>query len=139
MTTAHEVLSEIGAYNTHKGSPEPARTALVVIDMQRFFDDIAAPIVPTVNQLIEVARAGGRPVLFTRHGHHNLATDGGVLADWWADDLAMVGTPPWELTDALDVRDDDPVLDKTRYSALTAPGSRPGCAVPGCATWCCAV
>ena len=30
----------------------------------------------------------------------------------------MVGTPPWELLDALDVRDGDPVLDKTRYSAF---------------------
>lgn len=114
----HRRVAEIERRQARPVDPDRGSTALLVIDMQEFFDDIALAIVPMVNELIASARAAGVPVIFTRHGHRDLARDGGVLAGWWHDDLAMVDTPPWQLIGTLDVRAADPIVDKTRYSAF---------------------
>lgn len=111
----HEALAP---YAIHEGTPAPGSTALLVIDMQEFFSDIARPIVANVGELVAAARLADAPVVFTRHGHHDLAVDGGVLADWWDHDLAMVGTPEWQVLTELAPGDDDVIIDKQRYSAF---------------------
>jgi nicotinamidase-related amidase len=118
MGTAQAQLADLSELGLHAAQPDRARAAVVVVDMQRFFDHIATPLLPAVNHLTASARRGDRPVVFTRHGHHDLAVDGGVLAEWWQDDLAIVDSPPWHLLDDLHVEAPDAIIDKTRYSAF---------------------
>ena len=117
-----DVLSEISQYNTHRAQLDRQRAALLVIDMQEFFNDIGQAIVPSVASLIQAARQGGVPVIFTRHGHHDLAVDGGVLAPWWDFDLSMYGTPQWQIMSGLQPDAGDFIVDKTRYSAFFGTG-----------------
>jgi nicotinamidase-related amidase len=91
---------------------------MLVIDMQEHFGAVSAAVAPNVGELVAAARLARVPVIFTRHGHHDLAIDGGRLASWWDGDLAMVGTPPWQLLRSLTPQDDDVVIDKQRYSAF---------------------
>jgi isochorismate hydrolase len=104
-------------YNIRKAKPDPARCALLVIDMQRFFRPIPDPIIDNVTAIIAHARSSGMPVVYTRHGHEDLSKDGGLLAEWWGD-LAIRGSYEWELLDNLDVADDDIIVDKNRYDAF---------------------
>jgi nicotinamidase-related amidase len=108
----------LAPYLRHDAVPAVGTTALLVIDMQEHFGDISESVAPNVAELVAAARLAGMPVVFTRHGHHDLATDGGRLAQWWDGDLAMVGTPAWQLLRALTPQDDDVVIDKERYSAF---------------------
>lgn len=113
-----DIRSALAPYATHKGVPAAGTTALLVIDMQEFFGEMSAAVAPNVGELIAAARLVRMPIFFTRHGHHDLAADGGVLAQWWDDDLAMVGTPEWQLLGSLTPQDGDVVIDKERYSAF---------------------
>jgi nicotinamidase-related amidase len=99
-----DFLEQVRPYN-HDRRPSAGSSALLVIDMQEFFSDIALAIVPGIGRLVAAARAAGRPVIFTRHGHRNLRADGGALAAWWGDNLAMVGTPAWQIVAGLAPRD----------------------------------
>ena len=63
-----DVLSEISQYNTHRAQLDRQRAALLVIDMQEFFNDIGQAIVPSVSSLIQAARQGGVPVQFSQRG-----------------------------------------------------------------------
>jgi nicotinamidase-related amidase len=110
-------MSAVAPYD-REGVPDPARAALLVIDMQEHFADIATAIVPGVSSLVAAARNTGMPVFYTRHGHQDLSVDGGVLAAWWGGDLSMVGDAGWQLLSAITPRPGDPIIDKTRYSAF---------------------
>jgi nicotinamidase-related amidase len=113
-----DVRDAISHYAKHEGVPAEGSSALLVIDMQEFFDDIGAEVAPNVSELLAAARLAGAKVVYTRHGHHDLAADGGRLAEWWAGDLPLVGTPEWQIMGALSPQDDDIVIDKERYSAF---------------------
>jgi nicotinamidase-related amidase len=110
-------MSAVAPYN-HEGVPDPARAALLVIDMQEHFADIATAIVPAVSSLVTAARNADMPVFHTRHGHQDLSEDGGVLAAWWGGDLSMVGDAGWQFLSGITPRPGDPIIDKTRYSAF---------------------
>jgi nicotinamidase-related amidase len=112
-----DYLDEVTRYNIRKAKPGPARCALLVIDMQRFFRPIPDPIIDNVNAIIAHARSSGMAVVYTRHGHLDLSKDGGMLAQWWGE-LAVKGSADWELLDNLDVADDDIIVDKNRYDAF---------------------
>ncbi|MCL5036392.1 MAG: isochorismatase family protein [Chloroflexi bacterium] len=112
-----DFLEEIKEYNTRKSVPDADRTALLVIDMQRYFRAVASRVLDNVNSLIDACRANSIPVIFTRHGHKDTAADGGMLAEWWGD-LPSYGSPEWNLLDGLHVKDGDAVIDKDRYSAF---------------------
>ncbi|MEI8082144.1 MAG: isochorismatase family protein [Actinomycetes bacterium] len=118
---AMDYLEQVRPYN-HDRRPSPASAALLVIDMQEFFSDIAQAIVPAIGRLVAAARTAGCPVIFTRHGHRDLLVDGGALAAWWGEDLAMVGTPAWQIISGLAPRPGDPVIDKHHYSAFFGTG-----------------
>jgi len=110
-------LTQIKDYNIRQASPTPEKAALLVIDMQRYFNSVAQPIVDNVISLIECFRANKGKILFTRHGHRDPKTDGGMLGRWWGD-LIRHGSAEWELIDGLHFQTSDTIIDKNRYSAF---------------------
>ncbi len=58
-------LSQIARYNVRKANPMSNKTALLVIDMQKYFGSIAKPILEKVISLIAVCRKRGIKVLYT--------------------------------------------------------------------------
>lgn len=100
----------------------PARSALLVLDMQEFFLNEAshafipsAPaIVPAVKRLIEAYAGQGRPVIFTRHV--NTAADAEMMAKWWRD-VIYKDNPLSRITDELDTSS-AVILNKTQYDAF---------------------
>lgn len=115
----------------------PQRTALIVIDMQTVFVEKGQPatvpysiaIVPRINRLAASLRAAGGSVFFTRH---TIVDEGsGALPAWQRDAapwsalgaLFRVGAREHEVDVSMDRRPEDPVLDKTRYSAFARHSS----------------
>ena len=111
---------------THSKRPsgDPARCALLVLDLQGFF---CAPdshahlpavrhVVPVVRALTHALADAGSPVLYTRHAL-SAPDDAGRMGDWWGD-IVRDGTPEATLWPDLAVPDDAQVLRKTRYDAF---------------------
>lgn len=107
----------------------PGKTALLVIDMQRFFlrEDSHAflpagrCVLPNVVRLIKAWRADGAPVILTRHAVAD-GEDPGAMARWWRDTVRE-GTKAAELDPAVaEAAAGAPVLRKTRYSAFHGTG-----------------
>lgn len=105
---------------------EPARTAVLVIDMQRDFLDPGAPIatpggldlVSRVNRLTARARALGMPVIFTQEMHRADKSDFGIELEF-EPPHCLEGTPGMDLAKELDVEADDyRILNKRRYDAF---------------------
>jgi ureidoacrylate peracid hydrolase len=118
---------------------DPRRTALVVIDLQHAFMNDAIPfaavpaardIVPTVNRLAAAVRAAGGGVFWIKMTH-----DERCLADWSVayelttpelreQRIAALseGTLGHELWPELEVRPEDEIVKKYRYSAFL-PGT----------------
>jgi ureidoacrylate peracid hydrolase len=114
---------------------DPMRTALVVIDLQRAFMDDAvghavAPaareIVPAVNRLAAAVRAAGGGVFWVKNTH-----DERCLSEWSVAHAMATpemrdkriaamseGTPGHELWPTLEVRPEDEIIKKYRYSAF---------------------
>ncbi len=114
---------------------DPARTALVVIDLQRaFMDDTvghavapaARDIVPAVNRLAAAVRATGGGVFWVKNTH-----DEHCLSEWSVAHAMATpemrdkriaamseGTPGHELWPGLDVKAEDEIVNKYRYSAF---------------------
>jgi nicotinamidase-related amidase len=118
---------------------DPARTALVVVDLQNaFMDDAighavcpaAREIVPNVNRLAAcVRRAGGGVFWIKNTFDENSAREWSVMQDMATPEgrrrraAAMsAGTPGHELWPALQVRPEDEIIRKYRYSAFL-PGT----------------
>jgi len=118
---------------------DPARTALVVVDLQRGFMDetvghavvpSARDIVPAVNRLAAAVRQTGGGVFWIKNTH-----DAACLTEWSvAQDMATPemrakraaamseGTPGHELWPTLDVQPEDEIVLKYRFSAFL-PGA----------------
>lgn len=100
----------------------PGATALLVVDMQRYFVDSeshayvpgAERIVPPILSLAQKFSLAGLPVVFTRHV--NTEADAGALALWW-DDLISKDDPMSEIVPSLDVSLGE-LLTKTQYDAF---------------------
>ena len=100
---------------------DPARTALIVVDMQRDFvaADGALPVpgaletVPKIARLLAWARRRGVTVVYTQDTHE--AGD----PEWeiWGRH-AERGTPGWQIVDELSPHEGDTVLEKVRYDAF---------------------
>ncbi|MGH2946496.1 MAG: cysteine hydrolase family protein [Solirubrobacteraceae bacterium] len=102
-------------------SVDPARAALLVIDMQNDFvkeggalvvPDAAATI-PRIAGLLERARAAGMRVAFSQDSHD----EGDPEWRIWGEHVRR-GTWGWEIVDELAPRDDEPVIQKIRYDAF---------------------
>ena len=104
-------------YITGKRIPDFDKSALLVIDMQKYFSAISSLILPNINNLIRGFREKGRPVIFTRHGHRNPEEDAGMLYEWWGGNI-IEGTEEYAFMDTLLTHENDIVIKKMRYSAF---------------------
>lgn len=111
---------------------EPARTALIVVDMVPFFAE-ANPyvrgIVPNIGRIADALRAAGGLVAWVVPAHQ--APLGGVTDEFYGPTVSKMyaatgGEGPLRsrLWHALDVRPEDLVVEKTAYSAFF-PGRSP--------------
>lgn len=112
-----DYLKEISNYNIREAKPRPSKCALLVIDMQRYFQSVASPIIGKVISIIEACRSRDMRIIFTRHGHEDLSEDGGMLAEWWGDSIQYNSTD-WKLMQSLQPEFSDAVIDKKRYNAF---------------------
>ncbi|KAJ8467884.1 hypothetical protein OPV22_030436 [Ensete ventricosum] len=108
-------------YEIRRRDPNPTAAALLVIDMQRHFASIAAPILPALRSTVALCRGAGIPVLFTRHRHRSPA-DYAMLGEWWSGDLILDGTPAAELLPDIGRYTGDRVVEKSTYSAFAGTG-----------------
>ncbi len=97
--------------------PRAERAALLVIDMQEEFREVAGSIISPLRSVIDACRVGSVPVIFTQHGHIDPAHDGGMLGQWWGQ-LISKGTPQWQLMPEVLPLPEELVVPKTRYSAF---------------------
>jgi nicotinamidase-related amidase len=120
-----EWLAHIAPFNTHRMQLERDKSALLVVDMQRFFLDPLSPtftcgglaVIPQVQRLIGAFRAAGRPVIFTRHVHHPGRLDAGIMGWWWGG-MCFEGTPDSEIHPDLAPLPQEKQILKHRYSAF---------------------
>ena len=121
-------------------APEPGRTALVVVDMQRGFLDpgeaMAVPpareIVPVIQHLLNVFRAKRLPVVFTEfvysesapvligrlHPEHQPAAPGAPRGFGLPSSSCLEGTPSAEIVPDLAPRAGEVVVKKRGYDAF---------------------
>lgn len=118
-------LERIRPYNRHEMRMKAGASALLVVDMQRFFLDPASPtftcggvaILPVVKGLIGAFRRAERPVIFTRHVHHPGDLDSGIMG-WWWEAKCVEGSPESEIHPDLVPTPAEKVVLKHRYSAF---------------------
>jgi nicotinamidase-related amidase len=118
-------LDRIAPFNTHAMQLNPARSALLVIDMQRFFLDPASPsftcgglaILPNLKKLIQAYRSRKLPVIYTRHVHHPSLLDAGIMG-WWWQGMCKEGSPESEVYDDIAPRRGEKEVLKHRYSSF---------------------
>jgi nicotinamidase-related amidase len=116
---------------------DPARTALVVIDMQNVFMELdevfgnqnALDIVPKVNQAVRTLRDAGAMVIWTRQ---TVSGDPKLAMPPWQYDMSIptvrravetmtAGTKSHATHPAMDVQPGDIEIDKYRYGAFMCP------------------
>ena len=119
---------------------DPAKTALIVVDMQNAFMmpgvghavcDVAREIVPNINRLAGVVRATGGTIVwiktrFTEASRNEWSNAYDILLpDRRAHRIAALspGGKGYELWDGLDVRGEDLHVDKERFSAFLPESS----------------
>jgi nicotinamidase-related amidase len=120
-----EWLKKIAPFNTHEMRLNRDRSALLVIDMQRFFLDPASPtftcgglaILANVKKTIQAFRQADRPVIFTRHVHHPDRLDAGIMGWWWGG-MCLEGSPESEVHPDLAPQPNEKTIFKHRYSAF---------------------
>jgi ureidoacrylate peracid hydrolase len=120
--------------------PEPGRTALLVVDMQRGFVDPgeamevppARACVPVIRALIDVFRDRRLPVVFTTfvyspaipllvgelHPEHKPASRGAPRGFGMPSSSCLEGSPSAAVVEALAPRPDEPVIAKRWYDAF---------------------
>ncbi|KAH0451678.1 hypothetical protein IEQ34_018977 [Dendrobium chrysotoxum] len=108
-------------YEIRQRNPNPKSAALLVIDMQNYFSTMAEPILPALRFTVDICRAAGVPIFYTRHRHRS-PEDYGMLGEWWAGDLIFDGTPGAELLPDIGRREGDRVVEKNTYSAFAGTG-----------------
>lgn len=100
---------------------DPAKTALVVVDMQNDFVKDGGTLVvpdaegtiPVIQKLLALAREAGMKVVFTQDTHG----DGDPEWDIWPEH-AREDTWGWEIVDELSPHEGEVVIRKVRYDAF---------------------
>jgi nicotinamidase-related amidase len=120
-------MRQIAPYRWRQVEPlEPARSALLVVDMTRPFVDPGRPlasanaavILPRVRQLLGAFRATARPVIWLIQGHHSVEADRRPLLDSWWPTPILEGTQDVEVAEGLSVDQGEKVIIKRRYSGF---------------------
>lgn len=118
-------LQKISPFNQHQMRVNKAKSALLVIDMQKYFLDPASPtftcgglgILPTLKKLISAFRSAGRPVIYTQHVHHPSKCDAGIM-EWWWQGMCIEGSPESQIHGDIAPLPHEKVITKHRYSAF---------------------
>ena len=118
-------LRKIEPFNQHRMQLNKEKSALLVIDMQKFFLDPASPtftcgglaILPTLKQLIQTFREANRPVIYACHVHHPDRIDAGIM-DWWWEGMLVEGSAESKVHDDIAPLPNEKVIFKHRYSAF---------------------
>lgn len=122
-TVSKEMLSKYsGARKRHNTAIAPENTALLIIDMQRYFLDSdshanipSAPfIIPNIRKLAESFLNRDLPVICTRH--INSPENANLMGKWWRS-LLMEDDPKSALIPELDIPS-AVLLNKTQYDAF---------------------
>jgi ureidoacrylate peracid hydrolase len=122
---AQEWLKKIAPFNTHRMELSFSKSALLVIDMQKFFLNPDSPtftqggvaIIDNIRLLIDEYRKAGRPVIYTCHVHDPEGIDAGIMK-WWWEGMCVEGTPESFVIDELKPNPGEKVIYKHRYSAF---------------------
>ena len=118
-------LRSIAAFNEHEMRLDAGKSALLVVDMQRFFLDPESPtftcgglaILPRVRSMIDAFRLRGRPVIYTKHVHNPDNMDSGIMRWWWKG-MCLEGSPESEIHPDVAPLPGEKVVSKHRYSAF---------------------
>ncbi|MDQ3912607.1 MAG: cysteine hydrolase [Actinomycetota bacterium] len=100
---------------------EPAKSALIVVDMQNDFvkegGSLVVPdaeaTIPAIRNLLDLARQSGIKVVFTQDTH----TEGDPEWEVWPEHVRE-GSWGWQIVDELAPREDELVIRKFRYDAF---------------------
>ncbi|XP_051114798.1 nicotinamidase 2-like [Andrographis paniculata] len=114
-------MSAYKKFEVRRRLPARKSAALLVIDVQNYFQSIARPILPELNATIDLCRRASVPVFLTRHCHKPPGDDS-MLYEWWNGDLIFDGTPESQLISDLHLTDADPIVLKDTYSAFRGTG-----------------
>lgn len=118
-------LERIKPFNTHTMELNKNKSALLVIDMQKFFLNPESPtftcggiaILSNVKRLISAFRNSGRPVIFTKHIHNPNKSDVGIM-EWWWEGMCLEGSPESEIINDIAPLENEKIILKHRYSAF---------------------
>jgi nicotinamidase-related amidase len=113
---------EVPEYEVHEEvRVDPAKTALIVVDMQNDFvkegGTLVVPdaeaTVPTIRGLLDSARESGINVVFTQDTHN----EGDPEWEIWPEHVRE-GSWGWEIVEELKPLEDEVVIRKVRYDAF---------------------
>jgi ureidoacrylate peracid hydrolase len=118
-------LRSIAPFNEHRMQLNKDKSALLVIDMQKFFLDPSSPsftcgglaVLPTTKQLTHAFREAGRPIIYTCHVHHPDGIDAGIMG-WWWEGMCLEGSPESAVHDDIAPLSHEKIVYKHRYSAF---------------------
>jgi len=118
-------LSKVAPFNQHNIQLNCEKSALLVVDMQKFFLNPESPsftcggpaILPNIKMLINLFRDAGRPVIYTKHVHHPEGIDAGIMK-WWWEGMCIEGSPESEIHGDIEPESGEKVILKHRYSAF---------------------
>ena len=119
---ARAMKDELALLMRHQTAFSPEKSALLILDMQRYFLDAdshahipsAEAILPRVDALREAYVDAGLPIVWTRH--LNTPADAGSMSRWWQD-LIGAENPLSEIDPALDTSS-GLVIEKAQYDAF---------------------
>ncbi len=113
---------EVPEYEVHEEVPvDPARTAVIVLDMQNDFVKEGGTLVvpdaegtiPKIQQLLEMARESGMRVVFSQDTHN----EGDPEWQIWPEHTRE-GSWGWQIVDELRPQEGEMVIRKVRYDAF---------------------
>ncbi len=118
-------LEKISEFNQHEMQINRDKSALLVIDMQKFFLDPLSPtftcggmaILPGLSKLINAFREVKRPVIYTCHVHHPDGMDAGIMSWWWKG-MCIEGSPESKVHDSIAPAPGEKIIYKHRYSSF---------------------
>ncbi|MBM4157279.1 MAG: cysteine hydrolase [Ignavibacteria bacterium] len=121
----NEWLKKIEPFNTHRMKITREKSALLVIDMQKFFLNPESQtftcgglaVLPNVKLLIETFRKARRPVIYTCHVHHPSLYDAGIM-EWWWKGMCIENSKESEVADEIAPLENEKIIFKHRYSSF---------------------
>ena len=102
--------------NRYKWTPKKGETGILLLDLQEYFRGMIEPMLARLQQILSTARKRKIPLIFTQHGH-DVTQEAGILGAWWTD-LIIKGTPEARLLPELNIRPEEIIIQKDRYSAF---------------------